>query len=180
MALYIKKYQSKRRNSTSYGKWYGRPVMLGTATIDELATEIEEKCTVTHSDILAVLAALGVSIKHKLQESKRVRIDFLGTFKLGVNSSGVIKESDYDVKSNIKDVHVVFQPETTVENGHRVKELTRGARVAELAKMLKPATATNGTTNGTTQGEEPGDGNETGGGDNGGNDGNQDPIEERP
>jgi len=171
MALFIKKYQNKVKKSKAYGKWYGRAVMLGTVEIEELAAEIEEKCTATHSDVLAVLAALGVSIKRKLQESKRVRIPYLGTFKLGVSSAGVIKESDYDVKNDIKGMHVIFQPETTVENKHRVKEMIRGARVAELNKVVNPTGSTGtGSGSGSATDDQGSQGGTT----------SPDPVEERP
>ena len=88
------------------------------------------------SDLLAVLSELGPTIKKMMQKSYKVRIPYLGTFKLAVNSYGVDKWDEYDVKKHIKAVKVMFRPEYTIEQRHAVKELTRGLKLAELPKRV--------------------------------------------
>jgi len=170
MALFIKKYVNNYEESKAYGKTYGRAAMLGTVEIEELADEIQAECTATRHDILAVVSALGVAVKRKLHESKRVHIPFLGTFKLGVNTKGEEKAEDFNMRDSILNVHVIFQPETTVENGHRVKELVRGIKMKELPKYL-----------GLDEEDDEENGGNSGG-NNGGNSGggNDDPIETQP
>ena len=137
MTVFIKKYQfNNEKIETAHRKWYGRAVVIDEADIEELANEIQENCTVKRSDILAVLSEMGPSIKKMIQKSFKVQIPYLGTFKLGVKSLGVDDADDFDVRKHIKGVKVLFRPETKIENGHAVKELTRGARVAELPKNL--------------------------------------------
>ena len=171
MKLFIKKYQNNNEKSNAFGKTYGRTVMLGTTELEELATEIQESCTATRADILAVLSALGPAIKRKLQSSMRVMIPYLGTFKLGVKTKGEVLEEDFDVRKNVLGVHVVFQPETKVENGHRVKELTRGVRLAELPKNLMALA--------DSEDEDENTGNTGNTGDNNGG-GDDTPVENRP
>ena len=137
MTVFVKKYQNNNENMTkSYRKWYGRTVMVDKVEIEELANEIQENCTVKRSDVLAVLSELGPSIKKVVQRSMKVTIPYLGTFKLGVKTVGADSAEEFDVAKNVKAVSVKFFPETKVENGHRVKELTRGARVSELPKHM--------------------------------------------
>ena len=136
MAVFIKKYVNNNKQSNAYGKTYGRVATRGTVDIEELAEEIQAKCTATRADVLAVLSALGESIRAKLLESKRVHIPYLGTFKLGVNTKGEENADNFNMRENILNVHVNFQPETTVDGGHRVKELLRGLRLAEMQKYV--------------------------------------------
>ena len=171
--LFIKKYVNNNDKSSAFGKTYGRAVMLGTCDIEELASEIQASCTATRADILAVLSALGQAISNKLQSSQRVRIPYLGTFKLGVTTKGEVNAADFSVQKNVLAVRVLFKPETKIENGHRVSEMTRGARVAELPKNIS-GIATDDTDTST-------DGTNTGTGGTGtGGTSQDDPIENRP
>ena len=169
MALFIKKYINNNDQSEAYGKTYGRAAMLGTVEVEELAEEIQSECTATRHDILAVVSALGTAVKRKLHESKRVHIPYLGTFKLSVNTKGEEKAEDFNMRDNILNVHVLFQPETTVENGHRVKELVRGIKVKEMPKYVGL----------DEDDDEPANGGGSQNGQNGGNSGD-DPVETQP
>ncbi len=135
MAVFYKLYQENRETSKNKGKWYARAVHTGTVTIDDLAEEIEQSCTATRADILAVLSELVVCMTRHLQLSHRVKLDRLGTFKLGIRTtcSDTIKE--FSANNNVRSVHVLFQPETKVEKDKtRVKALINGCKVKELPK----------------------------------------------
>ncbi len=138
MTLFIKKYQSTNKHSKTFGRTYGRAAMIGTAGIDEISTQIQESCTLTRHDIIAVLSALGPVMSRIMQNSQRVSLPFIGTFKLGVSTIGEEKAEDFDTKTNIKGVHVLFHPETRVNTkGLWEDALTHGTKVAELPKNLK-------------------------------------------
>ena len=135
MSLFIKKYQNNNKEMKSaYGKWYGRAVILDKVEIEELASEIESNCTVKRADILAVLSEMGPAIKKVVQRSLKVTIPYLGSFKLGVKTTGAETAEEFDIKKNVKGVRVLFYPETKADGNHMVKELTRGVKVAELPK----------------------------------------------
>jgi predicted histone-like DNA-binding protein len=137
MSLFIKKYQFKNRKmQAAHNKWFGRAVMVDEVSLEELADEIQDNCTVKRSDILAVMSELGPAMKRWMQKSMKVKIPYLGSFRLAVKSTGVDAPEEYDLKKNVKGVKVLFRPEESVDNGHRVKEMTRGVRVAELPKNL--------------------------------------------
>lgn len=138
MSLFIKKYQYKNeKNKSANNKWFGRAVAIDEVGIEELADEIQDNCTVKRSDILAVLSEMGPAMKKWMQKSMKVRVPYLGLFRLSVHSSGVDAPEEFDLRKNIKSVAVRFFPETKIDNGHAVKELTRGVRVAEVPKNLK-------------------------------------------
>lgn len=137
MTVFVKKIQNNNRKmEKAYGKYYGHAVIIDEVGIEELASEIQENCTAKRADVLAVLSELGPTVTKMIQKSLKVRIPYLGTFKMSVKSEGVEKPEDYDVRQHIRSVRVLFRPEYTIEQGHAVKEMTRGVKIAELPKNL--------------------------------------------
>lgn len=137
MTVFVKKVQNNiRSNEKCFGKYYGRVAILGEVGIGELANIIQENSTLKRAEILAVLSELGPAIKRQLQKSFKVRIPYLGVFKMSMKSEGVVNIDDYDVRKHVKALKVQFIPETTVDQGHRVKELISGSKLAILPKKL--------------------------------------------
>ena len=166
MKLMYRKYQDNSSNEAKNGKWYARTVINETVEIEQLATKMQDNCTVKRADILAVLSELGPTMRDLLQDSKRVRIPYLGAFKLGISTIGAESEEKFTAK-NVKNVHVVFQPAThTLADGSRVKDFVAECRVMEVPKSSTATTAADSTTGGSgTSGT-------------GGN--SDDPIDQRP
>ena len=154
--LFFRKYKNNNKKSKAYGKYYGRTVATQTIGVEDLATQMQDNCTVKRADILAVLSELGPTMKQYMQESKRVRIPYLGCFKLGISTTGETDDKKFNVRDNVKSVHVIFQPETyQVEQGKRVKKLIEGVVVSELPTGEKPKN------NGGN--DQPAEGQDTGG-----------------
>lgn len=135
MAVFYKLYQDNRTTSKFKGQWYARAVHTGTVDIDDLADEMQANCTVKRADIVAVLSELVETMKTHLQMSHRVKLDRLGTFKIGMSTKPAATIADFTPNGNVKSVHVLFQPETKIEkNKTRVKALISGCKVQELPK----------------------------------------------
>lgn len=143
MAVFYKLRQEKRENSKFKDQWYARAVHTSTVNIDDLAEEMEANCTVKCADIVAVLSELVETMKKHLQMSHRVKLDRLGTFKIGMSTKPSPTIKDFNAKDNVKSVHVLFQPETKInKDKSRVKALINGCKVQELPKndiIDKPA-----------------------------------------
>lgn len=135
MAIFYKLYQENREGSANKGKWYARAVHTGTVTIDDLADEMQANCTVKRADIVAVLSELVETMQKHLQMSHRVKLDRLGTFKIGMHTSPADTVKDFTASGNVKSVHVLFQPETKIDkNKTRTRALLTGCKVQELPK----------------------------------------------
>ena len=116
-------YQDNRKNSKHKGFWYARAVSSDVVGIKELALRISNRCTVTEPDILAVISALVFEMNQVLKSGSRVKIDGLGTFRVGFHSQGVEDAKDFNVQKNIYGAHVLFAPSVTVDTMHRrIKE----------------------------------------------------------
>ena len=144
-----------------YGKWYPRAVMTNTVDTDALATIMQRNCTVKKSDILAVISELIETMQDQLQDSKRVKLNGFGSFKIGMSSTGADKASDFDARKNIKGLHVLFMPEVKTDSeGQRQKTFISGCSVQEVPKGTGPSTGSE-----TVNGGNPsaGSGTQTGG-----------------
>ena len=155
MKLNYVKYQDKSRNEKKRNKWYGRVAIRETVEIEEIATKMQDNCTVKRADILAVLSELGPTISDLLQDSKRVKIPFLGAFKLGISTTGAESAEAFTVK-NVKGVHVNFQPTShRLSDGTRVKDLTDGCALQEAREYQVGDGGSNGSGGSTPVVEQP-------------------------
>ena len=135
MPVFFKLYRENRESSRFNGQWYARAVHTGTVDIDDLAEEMQANCTVKRADIVAVLSELVETRKKHLQMSHRVKLDRLGTFKIGMSTKPAATPEEFTASNNVKSVHVLFQPETKIEKDNtRVRALLTGCKVKELPK----------------------------------------------
>ena len=87
------------------------------------------------SDIVAVITELIETMQDQLQDSKRVKLNGFGSFKIGMSSTGAEKASDFDARKHIKGLHVLFMPEVKTDSeGQRQKTFITGCSVQEAPK----------------------------------------------
>ncbi|MFA4180581.1 HU family DNA-binding protein [Xylanibacter rodentium] len=140
-------YQNNNTESSQYKKWYARAVTTETATLNSLAERIQRNCTVKKSDVLAVLTELVEVMRDELQSSHKVKLDGFGSFKIALRSTGADSVKEFAVKSNIKGMRVLFQPELKISaDGRRIRTFLDGCKVAELPKNDVKSGADTGTT----------------------------------
>ena len=125
-------------HSRGYGKTYGSAVVNQELGLEDMADQIVARCTVTRSDILAVLSEIGPVLKSMLQQSARVEIPYLGHFKLSMTTVGETQPEKFGPQS-IKKARVIFQPLCTLEkiNGknRRVYKQLEGLTFKDIATL---------------------------------------------
>lgn len=135
MSVFYKLYQDNRMNSSKKGQWYARAVTTDTVTTDDLADIMQNNCTVKRADILAVISELVETMKTELQNSRRVKLDRFGTFKIGLSSKASPTVKDFNTATHVRSLHVLFQPELKIDkNRKRTKQFLTGCKVQELPK----------------------------------------------
>lgn len=151
MAVLYRLGQNKNRQSKSFGKWFSHAVTTGVVDTEMLAEIMQRNCTLKKSDILAVISELVETMQDQLQNSKRVKLNGLGSFKLGISNAkgGADKAADFSVAKHIKALHVLFQPEVKTDtSGLRRKTFVTGCSVQPVPKniddTLKPESGGNG------------------------------------
>lgn len=105
-------YSVKRDNrQDSKHLYYGRACIVNTVDTAMLAALIESKCTLTKTDIKAVIDALVDQMTFLLQNSNAVKLNGFGTFKIGIKTVGAESAHDFTVTDNIKGFRLNFLPE---------------------------------------------------------------------
>ena len=139
MSVFYRLHQDQSVGTKRSGKWYARMVPTSCINTRQLAEIMQRNCTVKKADILAVLDDLAVldelveTMRDQLQDSKRVKLDGFGSFKIGISSKGARSAKAFTVADNIKGMHIVFTPERSTDAaGNRVKQFLQGAKCEEL------------------------------------------------
>ena len=125
---------------------------------EQLAAIMQRNCTLKKADIVAVISELIETMADQLQDSKRVKLNGFGSFKIGIRGEGADSAADFSTSKNIKGLHVLFQPEVKTDgSGLRQKTFITGCSVQEAPKndvdTTKPANSgsNGGSTGGNTQ-----------------------------
>ena len=139
MALIFKFRQNKDKTKPkAYKKWFARAVHTETVGIRALADVMQENCTVKRSDILAVLSELAEVMTTELQSGRKVYLEGIGTFMLGISGKGCDHPREFRVDRDVKNVHVVFQPDVyRKRNGTVYHALTEGTRLLPLPGCMQ-------------------------------------------
>ena len=158
MAVNYKMYQDNRKESKTKGKWFARAIHNGVVETKELAAIIERNCSMKKSDVQAVLTELTEVMTDLLQRSIRVKLNGLGSFKIGISTRAAESVKEFSLEKNLKNVHVLFQPEVKVDrsNKARTKALLSGMELREATKHdgtkgNKTTTTKPGSTPGSTE-----------------------------
>lgn len=81
----------ERRNPSNLdlpAKFYAKAVTHDVIGIDEMCEMISDQCTVSESDILAVLNSLDKNIMRQIKKGNLVQLGRVGSFQLSLNSAG--------------------------------------------------------------------------------------------
>ena len=115
--------KNNNASSANYGRYYAKAVHTETVNLDTLAERIQRNCTAKKSDCVAVLTELVEVLKDELMASHVVKIDGLGSFKVGLKSRYAKTDSEFNAAQHIYGSRVNFRPEyNMVSTGTYVDE----------------------------------------------------------
>ncbi len=161
-------YQNKNANNAAYGKYFGRIVHTETLNTRKLARHIADHGSVYTQDVVeGVLTKAEACIVEMLLESKKIKLEGLGTFYLMAENKkgGAVSIDKFNPKSSFKGLHIRFLPDQGDEAGLNSKEVLAKATFmwAEDLKREKaesrPTSPSNGggSDNGSGSGSQSGE-----------------------
>ena len=70
-----------------------------------------------------------------LQNSQRVKIEGLGSFKVGLSSRGADSPDNFNVNENVKGMRIIFQPETKTDAAthKRSKKMLQDVKLSNIS-----------------------------------------------
>ena len=96
----------------SVGMYVARAVHNEVVDTEQIATKIQENCTLKRSDVLAVLSELEDVLCQYLKDGKIVRLNHLGRLKLEIEGKPVSRPEEFDPVKHIRAVRLHFIPES--------------------------------------------------------------------
>ncbi len=172
--------QNKNEKSLVKGKWFAHSKSVETMNTRKLAKHISEHGSVYTTDVVfGVLEKFRSCLVEMLLESKRVKIDGLGTFftTLENEPGGAAKKEEFSVTKNLKALHIRFMPEQEMNISSR--EFIKKAEFINVDSLggEKKETAGGSTSNSGSGSSQSGNsGSNTGGGNSGGGGGDDDDV----
>ena len=159
--------------STAFGRWFAQIKSLETLNTRRLAQHISEHGSIYTPDVVyGVLEKFRSCLLEMLLESKKVKIEGLGTFYCTVENTkgGAMKKEDFNVNKHLKALHIRFLPEQAAEENISSREFLKKAEFINVESLLKGESddkpAGGGASGGNTSGS--GSGQNTGGNQGGG------------
>ena len=127
MAIKIKTIERAQPGILGGGikKYYLAPERGQEISFEGLAQTIEKACTLTKTDILAVLNALVEEAAKGLLEGKAIRLGDLGTLRISISSEGNEKPEKLGATS-VRNARVLFAP------GKILKKMIQKAEFAKV------------------------------------------------
>ena len=133
MSVFYTVHQDKSTGTKRSGKWYARAKNVSTLRTRDIARLVERNATAKESDVKAVIREMVDVLQRQCQEGKRVVIEGLGWFKIGIESKGALAAKDFNARENVTGAHIIFQPETKTDaTGQRSKVFLNGLKLEEL------------------------------------------------
>jgi len=164
----VYKNDIKDSESVMYGKWYARLKSIETMSMGKLAKHIAEHGSVFTEDVVeGVMKKFKTCLLEMLLESKKVKINGLGTFYLTAECTkgGADKEEDFNVNQHLAALHIRFLPDQTAEDNISSREFIKKAEFVNIKTLLSDG---NGNPNANPNpNDNTGGDNQGGGGDSG-------------
>ena len=152
----VYKNDIKDSESAMFGKYYARLKSIETMNISKMAKHISEHGSVFTEDVVeGVMKKFKGCLIEMLLESKKVKVNGLGTFYLTCEcqKGGADKEEDFNVKENLKALHIRFLPDQAAEDNLSSREFIKKAEFFNIKNLMK----TDGSTVSGSDGDESGD-----------------------
>ncbi len=108
-------------DSFATSKYYAQAQARGVAGIRTISKRIQDMCTVTRADIMAVLVALETTVSDCLANGEIVRLGDLGSLQVSLSSKGTTTAENFH-PNNINASRILFRPgQTLARMQHELK-----------------------------------------------------------
>ena len=135
--IIYQKYQNKNMESRAYQKWYARAKSIETLNTRKLANHISEHGSIYTPDVVyGVLEKFRSCLIEMLLESKRVKIEGLGTFYASMECKGAASEDKFNPNEYVKGMHMRFLPETAQEQNLSSREFLKKCSFVDIQELV--------------------------------------------
>jgi predicted histone-like DNA-binding protein len=131
-------YQNQNEHSRAFGKYYARVKYLESLNTRRLSNHIAEHGSIYTPDVVyGVMEKFRSCLLEMLLESKRVKIEGLGTFYATIECSkgGAVSKDKFNVQKNIEGLHIRFLPEQEQETNISSRQFLKQAEFVNVEAL---------------------------------------------
>ena len=158
--------KNTNKDSKIFGKWFAHSKTVETMNTRKLSQHISEHGSIYTPDVVfGVLEKFRSCLVEMLLESKRVKIDGLGTFftTLENTEGGAESKEQFNVGKNLKALHIRFMPEGEQIMNISSREFLKKAEFVNIDSLTSageadeaPASGGSGSGSGSQSGNQGG------------------------
>jgi predicted histone-like DNA-binding protein len=126
--------QNTVKNSKIFGKWFAHQKSVEIMNTRKMANHIAEHGSVYTPDVVfGVLEKFRSCLLEMLLNSRRVKIDGLGTFFTTIenNEGGAAKKDEFNPNKHLKALHIRFMPDQEAETNISSREFIKKAEFVD-------------------------------------------------
>jgi len=112
--LYTVVSRKNLQDKTKPAKFYALVKTSGKVNLYNIAEKVQVATSLAKSDVIATFVAIEDEIKDALSNGRSVQLGSLGTFRIGIGSTGAAKAADFKA-SAIKRPHILFRASTELK-----------------------------------------------------------------
>jgi predicted histone-like DNA-binding protein len=116
MAIKLKRVRKRNPRVLSEAKWYLVQEHSGTLSLNEIASELADRSSLSQGDVLNVLRNLVEVLPVFLKLGQTIRLEGFGTFHIVVQSEGTDTPEELTTH-NVKKARIVFLPSIALKEG---------------------------------------------------------------
>ena len=118
-------YRNPNSQGTNKKRYHARVVSSDRISTDELAEEIQKECSLTITDVKAVLIALGDKLAKHLGEGSKVHLEGIGYFQVNLQCKEEVRTTRSVRSENVEFKSVSYRADNELKKHLRNQKIQR-------------------------------------------------------
>ena len=118
-------YLNPNSQGTNKKRYHARVVSSNRVSTDELAEEIQSECSLTITDVKAVLIALGGKLANHLGKGSKVYLEGIGYFQVNLHCKEEVRTMHAVRSETVEFKSVSFRADTNLKESLKKKKIRR-------------------------------------------------------
>ena len=130
-------YRNPNSQGTNKKRYHARVVSSDRITTDELAEEIQNECSLTITDVKAVLIALGDKLAKHLGEGSKVHLDGIGYFQVNLQCKEEVRTTRSVRSDNVEFKSVSYRADNELKKHLKKQKIQRSQTKIHSVEMTE-------------------------------------------
>ena len=130
-------YRNPNSQGTNKKRYHARVVSSDRISTDELAEEIQKECSLTITDVKAVLIALGDKLAKHLGEGSKVHLEGIGYFQVNLQCKEEVRTTRSVRSDNVEFKSVSYRADNELKKHLRNQKIQRSQTKIHSVEMTE-------------------------------------------